>query len=130
MIKDKLKKITNPEGDGSNKKKIENLVVFVIILIITIIIINSIWNKENTNDEVTNTANKKLATETVQTNQTSTNENSNDLEQKLANILKSIDGVGDVNVFVNYKESSTVEAMYNENTKTSSTEETDTEGRC
>ena len=46
----------------------------------------------------------------------------------LESILNSISGVGNVKVFINYSESSTVEAMYNETTKESSTEETDTSG--
>ena len=42
MFKDKLKGLINPEeGDKNNKKKIENLVVFLIILIITIAIIHT-----------------------------------------------------------------------------------------
>ena len=47
-IKDKfLAKIEN----GGNKKSIENLVVFVIILIATIIFINYIWNGDKKNDK-------------------------------------------------------------------------------
>lgn len=37
-------------------------------------------------------------------------------------------GVGEVKVFINYSQSSEVVAMYNENTKTSNTEENDTSG--
>ena len=41
MFKDKLKGLINPEdGNKNNKKKIENLVFFVVILIVTIVIIN------------------------------------------------------------------------------------------
>lgn len=128
-MKDKLKSLINTEGEGGNKKKIENLVVFVIILIITIIIINSIWNKDSTKEEATNTTNnKKLATQVSNEESVVNTENSNDLEEKLASILNSINGVGKVKVFINYSESSSVEAMYNETTKESSTEETDTSG--
>ena len=52
----------------------------------------------------------------------------NNLEERLENILGKIQGVGTVKVFINYSESSQTVAMYNENSKTSTTEETDTSG--
>lgn len=51
-----------------------------------------------------------------------------DLEEKLENILSKINGVGEVNVCINYSESSEIIAMYNENSKVSTTEETDASG--
>lgn len=130
MPKNKLKEIFSPKEDGgNNKKKIENLVVFIIILIVTIIAINFILSdKKTTTKEENSTSNKKLAT----TNQTEINSsyssNSDELSNKLENILSKINGVGEVNVFINYSESREVVAMYNENSKSSSTEETDTSG--
>ena len=56
------------------------------------------------------------------------NNYSTDLSKKLENILSKITGVGEVNVFINYSESSEIVAMYNQNSKSSSTEETDTSG--
>ena len=50
------------------------------------------------------------------------------LAEQLEEILSKMQGVGDVKVFVNYSESREVVAMYNENTKTSNTEENDTSG--
>ena len=50
------------------------------------------------------------------------------MNTKLENILRKINGVGEVSVFINYSESSEVVAMYNQNSKSSSTEETDTSG--
>ena len=47
---------------------------------------------------------------------------------KLENILTTIKGVGDVQVFINYSESNKIVAMYDETTTTSSTEETDSSG--
>lgn len=124
MLRDKLN-FLKPREDGNDKKKIENLVFFIIILIITIIAINTIWSdnttknksKENINDN-----SKQLALSTIET--------SSDLglEPKLKNILETIQGVGKVNVFINYSESSETVAMFNENSKTSTTEETDTSG--
>ena len=131
MFKDKLKKIVgNSEGQGNNKRKIENLVFLVIILIITVVIINYVWSGEkSSNKNVTNSAGKQLAT--ANNNQTLTsnqNSNSDSLEEKLEDILSKIEGVGSVKVFINYSESSETVAMYNENSKTSTTEETDKSG--
>ena len=126
-----MKKIVgNSEEQGNNKRKIENLVFLVIILIITVVIINYVWSGEkSSNKNVTNSAGKQLAT--ANNNQTLTsnqNSNSDSLEEKLEDILSKIEGVGSVKVFINYSESSETVAMYNENSKTSTTEETDKSG--
>lgn len=130
MFKDKLNKIIERDKEeGNNKKKIENLVFFVVVLIITIVVINVIWNDKNTSKdtkEVDN--NKKLATVNQVQTQTEQVSQEQTLSQKLESILSKIQGVGDVNVFINYSESSEVVAMYNENSKSSITEETDTSG--
>ena len=139
MFKDKLKAMISKnqgegEKQGNNKKKIENMVFLVIILIITIVIINYIWNgSKSSNKTLTNTAGKQLATtQSSQNNKSSNNSkngtNSNNLEERLEEILSNINGVGNVKVFINYSESSETVAMYNENSKTSVTEETDTSG--
>lgn len=131
MFKDKLKGLINPEdGNKNNKKKIENLIFFVVILIITIVVINIIWNgdKNSSNGEETeNDTSKKLATTNTTSVETSSN-STNELEIKLEEILSKIQGVGEVDVLINYSESSEVIPMYNENTKTSNTQETDTSG--
>lgn len=131
MFKNKLNAlIGKDDNNGNNKKKIENLVFLVIVLIITIVVINYIWNgKKSSNKTITNSIGKQLATTQVNQNkkQTETN-NTNTLEQRLEDILSNIDGVGSVRVFINYSESSETVAMYNENSKTSVTEETDTSG--
>lgn len=133
MFKDKLKKIVgNSEGQGDNKRKIENLVFLVIILIITVVIINYVWSGDkSSNKKVTNSAGKQLAitnsSQTLASSQNSSTE-SISLEEKLEDILSKIEGVGSVKVFINYSESSETVAMYNENSKTSTTEETDKSG--
>ena len=128
MFKDKLNNLFGKKEDGqeNNKRKIENLVFIVIILIITIIAINLVWsdNKQKEVKQEEKDETKILATQ----NTTDTNINKDNLETKLENILKEIQGVGEVKVFVNYSESNEVIAMYNENSQSSITEETDTEG--
>ena len=129
-LKNIIKQEENPEGN--NKKKIENLVFFIVVLIITIVVINVIWNGNNkTNNQETNIVNKKLAESQdipSGTSELQNNDIKNELEGKLEKILSKIQGVGEVQVCINYQESAEVVAMYNENSKTSSTEETDTSG--
>ncbi len=133
MFRDKLNqifKLNSEDEGGNNKKKIENLIFFVVLLIITIVIINLIWNgKKNTGKEENSSSSKQLAMSNNTTNKidTSTTQ-SDDLAEQLELILSKIQGVGDVNVFVNYSQTSEVVAMYNETTKTSNTEENDTSG--
>lgn len=137
MFRDKLKKLFNKteEGEqvGNDKRKIENLVFFIVVLIITIVIINVIWNGNDNkqNKQVTNDTSKQLATTNSNQNvSTSQNEaeSTEVLEKKLEDILSKIEGVGEVSVCINYSESSEVVAMYNENSKTSTTEENDDSG--
>lgn len=131
MFRDKLKglfKKDNNEAEGNDKRKIENIVFFIILLVITIVIINSIWkgNKQTTKQE-NNVNTKQLALQEQDKNNVELTA-SEELEKKLENILSKIEGVGNVKVCINYSESSEVVAMFNENSKVSTTEETDTSG--
>ena len=147
MFRDKLKKLIknnkeledngdslenkeeNNEKTNIQKRKIENLVFLIVILIITIVAINLIWNDEKSDKQDVIDDGKRLANQdnTISTNNIQSETTSN-LETNLENILSRIQGVGEVHVFVNYSESSEVVAMYNENSQTSTTEETDTSG--
>lgn len=134
MFKDKLqnfKSIINKKTEGNNKRNIENLVVFLVLLIITMIAINTIWGdkKEDSNEQNNNTSYKQLADNLDNTissnNQQFTEYN---LEQSLEDILSKIAGVGKVQVLITYSETSEVVAMYNETYTSNNTEETDTNG--
>jgi len=131
MFRNKLKKLTaNKEEaeEGNDKKRIENLVFFVVLLIITIVIINIIWNgKGEVSKPENNTGTKQLAKQNTEI-KTETSLETEDLAQQLETILTKIQGVGTVKVFINYSQTSEVVAMYNETTKTSNTEENDTSG--
>lgn len=140
MIINKLKKMFSKEETEENgKRKIENMVFLLIVLIITIVIINYIWNgNKNSNKTLTNSSGKQLAevndmkvnsNKNMETNANNYSDGGkNDLEERLESILSNINGVGNVKVFLNYSESSETVAMYNENSKKSVTEETDTSG--
>ena len=116
MLKDKIKKIFSknfgkePE-DGDNKKKIENLAVFVVILIVTLIAINLIWSggkKDNT--EPSKDPNKKLASTDTTNGAITTSGNVQDtLSLQLEDILAQIEGVGKVKVLITYSQTNTEE---------------------
>ena len=120
-MKDKLNKLF--KGEGDNKKKIENLIFLLVILVVTIIAINSIW-KDDRKEENTN-SNKQLAN--IDTNN-SNNDTEESLETKLESILSKIRGVGKVDVMLTYTESTQIVPVYNKNEKTSNTDETDSGG--
>lgn len=126
MLKEKIKEYIR--NDVNNKKKTENAIFLIAILIVTILIINFILkgDKDSSKDENTVDTYKTLATAQ---NLQEDGENSNDLQMQLEKILKTIKGVGKVNVFISYSESSKTIAMYDEKTTTSSTEETDSSRR-
>ena len=133
MLGNKLKKLINADEEkqeGNNKKKIENLVFLVVILIITVVAINVIWNgnsKKNKQEE--NSQNSKQLAQNINNIAIETSSStSKELEKNLETILSRIQGVGEVKVFINYSESSEVVPMYNEASKNSNTEETDTQG--
>ena len=114
---------------GNDKKKIENLVVFVVILIITIILINTIWNSDKKSEGKTQINSDKILAKTDTTGIQNSNIETDELEVKLENILENIEGVGKVKVLLTYSESSQTIAMYNEDNTQSDTEETDTRRR-
>lgn len=122
-----IKQKMNKKVEGNNKKNIENLVVFLILLIITIIAINTIWGEDKESENVDdNTVYKQLASNIENSNISENCEY--DLEDKLEDILSKIQGVGKVKVLITYSESSEVVAMYNESYVSSITEEEDTNG--
>lgn len=153
MLVDKIKKIfsnksanevdkgeISEKGIKSDKKKLENLAVFLTILIITILVINYIWNgeeKTDGNDTQTSDANKKLASG-MSTGQIANNEgkekveqtvDKNSVETELEEILAKINGVGEVKVMITYSETNKIMPVYNEESSEENTEETDSEGR-
>lgn len=116
----------------NNKRRIENLVVFLILLIVTIISINLIWGNKKGKDKNNsiNPSYKKLAQSTndivINSNNIGTNEYN--LKQSLEDILSNISGVGKVKALITYSETSEVVAMYNEKSTSNNTEEADKSG--
>lgn len=124
MFSEKLKKIF-PKNDGNNKKKIENILVFIVILAITIVAINYIWNGDETSKSSNEVPEAENSNSVVQV---STDSFYDENEEKLANILSNIEGVGKVKVLLTYSQTSTSIPLYNENLRESNTTETDSSG--
>ena len=120
MLKEKLSKIF--KNDGNNKKRTENLVFLLVILIVTVVAINIIWKDEETPKSTTNNASKQLA---VKENKSTVELT---LEEKLENILSKIVGVGNVDVLLTYNETEQIIPIYNTKDKTSVINETDSTG--
>ncbi len=128
MLKEKISKIKNSlikaDGSSNNKKTIENLVVFIILLIVTVVMINYIWNgKEKEKTQKQNLVGAKTLAEEPEKSQVD-----DDMESKLENILSKIKGVGEVKVAVMYSKTSEIVPMYNEDSSEKLTEETDSNG--
>ena len=128
MIKEKINSLVKKKTSGDNKKNLENLITFLVLLIITVIAINIIWGKENNNEKQSPAEEnyKVLAYNKNESNNTQDNEYN--LEEKLENILSKISGVGKAQVLITYSETSSVIAMRNEKKNSSKTEENDSEG--
>ena len=124
MFSEKLKKIFS-KNDGNNKKKIENILVFIVILAITIVAINYIWNGDETSKSSNEVPEAENSNSVVQVSSESTYDEN---EEKLANILSNIAGVGKVKVLLTYSQTSTYVPLYNENLRESNTTETDSSG--
>jgi stage III sporulation protein AG len=116
IMNDKLKNMFK------GKKKTENIIVLIVILIITAVAINYIW-KDSGDNNVKET--KKIETNAVQV---SAEVSQNEIETKLEDILSHISGVGKVRVMITYSETSTINPVYNEDSKTSNINETDSGG--
>lgn len=126
MFKEKLQKLKDnvtKSDNKNNKKKVENLVVGILILIITVIAINTILS-DDTKDKESKSSNTITNSTVAEMGQS----NTNSLEDRLKSILSKIDGVGKVDVLISYSESSQIVPMFNENIKETSTEEQDESG--
>ena len=113
------------EKKSGNKRKIENIAFLIIILVITLILMKYIW-KDNTGDLKMKEENNMY----IESSEITSNNDAQkyELEEKMEKILSTIKGVGDVNVFINYSESSSSIPLYDESTTTSTTTEGDSSG--
>ena len=100
MFKEQMNKIKSllvknndePKEGKKDKKKIENLVAFLVILIITIIAINVILKDNDPISKENDTQYKELAQEVIPSSNKSDTKN-NELEKKIERILSTMSGV-------------------------------------
>ncbi|MCI9365677.1 MAG: hypothetical protein HFJ54_03565 [Clostridia bacterium] len=76
--------------DKKNKRKIENLVFFLVVLIVTLIVINTILKDDK---KGTNTKEDTLYKELAQATEERTKSDNDELEKKLQDILETMTGV-------------------------------------
>lgn len=116
----------------SNKRKIENIATFIVLLVVTVIMINKILKNDSQSgkDSKSSSNYKTFVDSKVKTDsvEVSNLDIQNDLEQELEEILTKMEGVGEVKVLVTYSQTSQIVPIYNESNKSSSTKEDDSEG--
>ena len=125
MLKEKIKSLTQKKVGKDNKKTVENLVVFLILLIITIISINIIWGKSSKSEEKSKVDEEYMVLAQNIDNSNISQRNEYNLEKNLEEVLCKISGVGKVQVLITYSETSEIVAMKNEQKNASKTEESD-----
>lgn len=123
-----LTKKRNIENKIFKNKTIENLIFFIIILVVTLILVKYIFsgNKKENKNESYEDAKLVSSNEVISNSETENYKES--LKNDLINILKKIDGVGDVDVLITYSETSKLVPIYNENSSESKTSEEDASG--
>lgn len=124
-----VKKIKKIIEDSLKNKNISKLVAIVIAVIVLLLALNVLKPSGNTNKEVYTSGivdDKDLNDTSYKSNATEKYE----LEQKeeLISILKKMHGVGSVDVMISFESGEKKIPAYDQDTQTSVTEETDSEG--
>lgn len=117
----KIRMLLLPKGEQTNKRKIENLVVFIIILIVTVLLIKMFCYGGEAEDTDT-------STEGVDLYERGSYEKEESLDTRLEKILSKIEGAGQVKVLITYSQTNEVVPVYNEDKKEVLTEEKDDAG--
>lgn len=119
-IKEIIEKYKN--NQISDKKKVENLIYFLVMIVILVIGMNTIFFKDD--NERTNDI------DNIVENNTNLNslEPKDNIEEKLEKILSKVKGVSNVNVMVTYESDKQIVPIYNLDEKETITKETDSSG--
>ena len=91
------------------KKKKENMIFIAVLLVVLLISINYIFSdtkKEQKGIEIDNNTNEKVDNSTQ-------SQNTNTLEERLTQIINQVDGISDVSLIINYKDSGQSEYVFN-----------------
>lgn len=126
----KLKEILDKykSGEISTKKKVENLIFFLVMLVLIVIGINYIWfnnPQELEQDEEKILTNLNNANTEKKDKESITNDN---LEKRLETILSKVKGVSNVSVLITYSNNTKIVPVYNIEDSETVTNETDTSG--
>lgn len=108
-------------------KKINNILVVCLILAFALIAINIMmpsFSNVSTKSKISSTR----ETQQISEEYTEQKDYENKQKSELKNILKKIDGVGDVDVMMTFESGERKVPAYDENSQQSKTEENDTEG--
>lgn len=122
-LKKELKKILS-------QKKLNNLITLCIVLAFILLAMNVLLPKtKNLSNKIALSTNQNDNANNTTTDMQS-KEQSYEEQQKieLKNILKKMDGVGDVDVMISFENGEEKVPAYDKSTQTSTTEETDNEG--
>lgn len=128
-----MKKITDDVKDFFAKNgKLKNLIVICLILVFILIAMNVVGSSSMLNSKITSISNNNIKTEQ---NNDKSNEDvmtSDEYEAKqktdLINILKKMNGVGDVDVMITFENGEEKVPAYDKTEQKATTEETDTQG--
>ena len=91
------------------KKKKENMIFIAVLLVVLLISINYIFSdtkKEQKGIEIDNNTKEKADNNTQ-------SQNTNTLEERLTQIINQVDGISDVSLIINYKDSGQSEYVFN-----------------
>ena len=106
-----FEKIKKMFSEKDEKRKTENLIVFLIILIVTLVVINRILDGNKESSVIDNKDGAELVT-TIESEPENIDEY--DLETRLEESLAKIAGVGEVDVLLTYSETASISPLYNE----------------
>ena len=130
----KLKDLINSfvSKEVATKKKVENLIFFVVMLVLLVIGINYIWfNDSGSGDDVNFDNVKHITDDTVKEKATtvySDNIYNENLDKRLESILSKVNGVSNVSVLITYSNNTKIVPVYNIEDSETVTNETDSDG--
>ena len=128
-----MKKITDDvKGFLDKNSKIKSLLVICLVLIFILIAMNVVGSSSVFNSKLTSiskdTSKSEQNTDVLNKKTVSSSEYEEKQKADLINILKKMDGVGDVDVMITFENGEQKVPAYDKTEQKSTTEETDTQG--
>lgn len=128
-----MKKITDDVKDFLDKNsKLKNLIVICLVLVFILIAMNVVGSSSMLNSKITSISNNNTKTEenSDKSNEQVMTSDEYEAKQKtdLINILKKMNGIGDVDVMITFENGEEKVPAYDKTEQKATTEETDTQG--